>query len=337
MDLFTTRTAIWLDPGQELLARDVAARAGLQVVAAGTPHAGRNAPAPGALAETLGAERPLSDIRSTLADAGAALDVRCVLILSRDGVTAAELPALAAAQSRRVLVAGLEPAPGRLGDLAAAPRPALARPFDACRPLARFRGVPAIRHVRDTLAAFGPIGSALVRCEGSGAEGSLGSRVMDALDLLHDLLGEPESVYAAATAPGEAGHESDLSRWTGDASLTARYADGAVAGVFASERGAWGREATLVGEGGVLRLTEGAFEWRGPGGDVRDSWTAPAHEAGAAAAIAASVMRMLDPHAPVEPPIDGESILAAAHAAVLSARTRSAESPATMRRMIRAE
>ena len=385
------RIAIWLDDGQELLARAILAGAGLDLAAAGSP-AGPD------VAARLGAPQPLPDLRSTLADAGAGLDVHGVLVLSAQSIGAGELGALAAATSRRVLVASLEPVPSRLDDLTSASwlgKVQTQRPIDACRPLARFRRSPAMRNALDMLEAFGPIRAAWLRCEATPAHGSLGARLIDGLDVLHDLLGPAETVHAAATAIDPDRHADDLADITGDIIATLTHAGaaaqpGVVACVQATSRASgWRREAVLLGEAGVVRLDEGSFVWTDPAGKVRDEWRAMSrvtsdasnaasapytsgyrdaarvHDArgqstlfeaaasassdaasndatptpqspkfdAAAEAIAESLRRFLDPHAAAEPPSNAEHVLAAAHAAILSARTRNTESPATIRRL----
>ncbi|MCA9289418.1 MAG: hypothetical protein KDA05_12570 [Phycisphaerales bacterium] len=376
------RLAVWLDDGQEPLARAIVAAAGVEIAAAGSP-AGPD------VAARLGAPQPLPDLRSTLADAGAGLDVQGVLVLSPQSIGVGELGALAAATSRRVLVASLEPVPSRLDDLTSASwlgKVQTQRPIDACRPLARFRRSPAMRNALDMLEAFGPIRAAWLRCEGTPAHGSLGARLIDGLDLLHDLLGPAETVHAAATAIDPDRPADDLAAITGEIVATLTHAgatrqQGVVACVQATSRASgWRREAVLLGEAGVVRLNEGSFVWTDPAGKVRDEWratgrgtpnaaivpnapgesesprakhargesslfeaadpasndAAPSPRAAppdATDAIAESLRRLLDPHAAAEPPSNAEHVLAAAHAAILSARTRNTESPATIRRL----
>lgn len=335
--------AAWIDPGQADLARAVADAAGLTLAAAGGPGAGRSAPA----AEALGAPHTLPDLRSTLAEAGAGLDVRAVLILSREALAGPDIPALLAAHARRVVVAHLEPSPSRLDDLIEGGwlgRPDAIRPLDALRPLARLRASSTMRHARDMLTSFGPIRSAWIRGESRAAAGSLGARLIDALDLLHELLGQADGLHAATSELDPSRPTEDLSALSGEACVTLSYAAGPVASITATDRaGHWTREATLLGPEGLVRLSDGAFTWHAPDGALRDEWREPKAAAAArarfpaAAALAESITRLLDPHAPTEPPLDSEAILAAAHAAILSTRTRGTESPATFRRMMASE
>lgn len=350
------RTAIWLDAGQVGLARAVALRAGLDVVAAGGPEAGRS----GMLASGLGGARPLGDLRSALAEAGAGLDVRCVLLLSRQGLGAPEVPGLLAAHGRRVVVASIEPVPGGLDGLTDGVwlgRSGTQRAIDAARPLARLRSAAAMHNARDMLAAFGAIRSVWVRCVGRASEGSLGARIVDGLHVLQDLLGDPEGVCAvSAGEPGGATEANELGALGGEVCATLTYANGCVGVALASDRSdRWEREVVLLGEGGIVRLNDTSFSWHLADGSRRDEWrsnrtgggraadeaAAPlftdSAEAAGADAIAASVARLLDPHAGVEPHVDAEVVLATAHAALLSARTRGTESPETIRRMMSRE
>lgn len=341
-DLFSeaqprTPVAVWLDPDQAALAREIAQLAGLSIIACGGPDAGR-------AREAAPDARPLSDLRTAVAEAGAGLPVRCVLALSRQGLGQEHAPSVAACAARRIPVLSLEPAPARLDALAEGgwlARPGPPRPIDAVRPLARFRAGPSMRHARDMLAAFGPIRAAWVRAEGTPAAGSLGSRLADVLDLLNDLLGEPDSIHAAATELDTSRPEDDLSALSAEVTATLRYRSGAAASVAASDRSSrWLREATIFGPEGVVRIADERFTWHDPAGLLRDEWRtgdARSDASPQAAAAAESIERALDPHTPAEPPSDPERILAAAHAAVLSARTRSAESPQTILRLFSRE
>ncbi len=331
--------AVWLDANQLALSRAIAQRAGLAIVALGGPAAERGR----ATSAGLGAERTLDDLRSTLADAGGGLAVACVLVLSRQGIGSDDLTALATAHTRRVVVAGIEPVPGRLEELTSGAwqgRPGLPRAIERGAALGRFRAGTAMRNAREMLAAFGAIRSAWVRCQATPCDGSLGARLVDGLDLLQDLLGEPEGVVAAATHL-HAAQGADLTTLSGELCITLTYPDGAVASVLATDRShAWRRDLTLLGEAGVVRMNDDSFAWNHADGSLRDEWRSPdprppdLFESASAEELARSLTRLLNPHAGNEPPGDFEGVLATAHAALLSARTRSVESPGTIRRMM---
>lgn len=317
--------ALWLDGGQGGLASGIARHGNLSYVGVGG-EAGRD--------DVVGV-RAIGDLRSAIADSGAGLAVRCVVVLSKSGIGSQELGALAAAQSRRVVVCGLEPAPARLDELIDGTwlgRPGTARAIERYHPLARLRTGAAMRQARDTLASFGPIRTAWVRCEGIPAHGSLGARLVDGLDVLHDLMGEPESVVAIASG-GEPG--DDLSALTGELSVTLMYGDGRSASVLATSRAArWRREVDVLGEAGAVSLGDDGFAWQGVDGEVRDEWSRASAEDVAARVMGESVARLLDPHAASEGVFDAEGVLATAHAALLSARTRSVELVGAIRRMM---
>ncbi len=326
-----TPAAVWLDAGQGALAAGIARHAGLSYVAAGGPEGKAGAAIGG-----VGAERRLADLRSAIADSGAGLWVRCVVVLSRVGVGSDDLAALASAHGRRVVVCGIEPAPSRLDELTSGQwlgRPGAARAIDRYQRLARLRTGAPMGQARDMLAAFGAVRSAWVRCEGSASEGSLGARLVDGLDVLHDVMGEPEGVIAAASGLDPAG-DGDLSLLRGEMCVTLMYGDGRTASVLATDGAAeWRREVELFGEAGVVRLEEDGFVWRGVDGAVRDEW-ARLGGSGGAERMGESIARLLDPHAGVEAAFDAEGVLATAHAALLSARTRSVEMVGAIRRMM---
>ena len=113
------------------------------------------------------------------------------------------------------------------------------------------------------------------------------------------------------------------------------------ASIIASDQGGrWNRTTTLVGPKGRLRIFDDGFEWIGPDGAKVDQSRRATRKRGsdpdvphAVAAIADSLSRMLDAGAPDPGPSDHAAILAAGQAALLSARTGQAESPATIKRM----
>jgi len=201
---------------------------------------------------------------------------------------------------------------------------------------------PLLRHaalaaaLRDALANFGSVQTALVAARDDGSLGSLGARLADALDLLGELFGEPESVDASVASPrGASGVRAalpdDLSLLRGSLTAHLRFETGASAVLSLSDQaGRWFRGLTLAGEGGLIRFDDHGFEWIGPDGVVIEQTDAPKGEP------RERLARFLSDGAFEAPPPTPEQrarTLASGGACVLSARTGQPESPATVRRM----
>jgi len=403
------RTAfVWADPVQASWLRSAMDRAGIAIIGAGSPEAGRGPE----LIAALGGDRdsvPLSDdLRSVLTSASTDL----VLIAApgdfaggqrQGGMDREDAAALAACRSRGVVVATLEPMPcsalqlgitldPALGEHAAvnagaevigAPvgagvmlgqgAPVRAAESREVAPRARHaadsgggwaRMVPLLRHCRamreaaDVLEQFGHVRTVAMECWCGAGQGTLGSRIVDALDCVIALFGVPEQVHASYVWPvrGRALHPAagdTLRGLSGDLTANLRFADGRTASVAISDRAArWSRAVTLIGEGGRLHITDdgaagtgtgtGGFTWLSADGATVDT-SRPARRKRSAEeradeamvdAVAEQLSRMLDSRLPAPPPTDAAGVLGAAGAALLSARTGEAESPQTILRMV---
>lgn len=236
------------------------------------------------------------------------------------------------------------------------------RAFDAGGGWARV--VPLLRHGRamrdaaDLFEHLGPVRSAVFEGWGGAGQGSLGARLFDAMDTLVWLMGAPEQVDAAyiwpvRTRPVHATTGETLRGLQGDLTANLRFADGRAASVALSDcAGRWGRSVTLIGEGGRLRVFDdagtgggggggGGFVWFSADGQTVDASRPVRRRRGQeerpdeafVEAVAEQVSRLLDPRVPPPSPTDYAAVLAAAGAALLSARTGEAESPRTILRM----
>ena len=273
----TIPATLWLNTAQHALARAIVLRAGLKVVALGSPEQGQA----GKLAEDFGA-KPLDDLRNAIASAEPGL-----LLIAAPGDFASdpntaqqEAQTLRAARERGVKLATLEPLPASLLQLAAvsakAASPVALGPesgaeseelrtslgeWAAMAPLSRLTSAAQEAIEAITGGTFGPVRSATISCLGSPAEGSLGARLVDAMDLVLALLGEPETIDAAFTAsdaarnlhplPGES-----LRGLHGDMTANLRFGGGRAACVYCSSHaGRYDLAATLIGPGGCLHLS----------------------------------------------------------------------------------
>jgi predicted dehydrogenase len=334
---------IWATPRQVPLARSVINAVGLELVAAGSPLRAQS----GAVASEL--ECPAADdLRAVLAGS----DADVVLLLSAGVFGAGGAPedarAIAAAATRGVRVLSLEPLPSDALDLE--PGGWLGGTGDP-GPAAwvRFIGLPRLtpvfREAAETLAAFGPVRSVLVEHWSAPQHASLAARLVGAIDLVHWLLAETESIDAVFVPSGLAGgprvSEPALRELDGDLNAMLRTVDGRSALIAVSNAASrWNLNVTLLGEHGRLRFFDDGFEWLGPDGAKRDDHRGPGRARGepapdhALAVITNSVSRILDERLPDPGPLNVASVLPVAHAAALSARTRHAENPAMIRRMM---
>lgn len=357
----THTAAVWLNPDQLELVQAVAQLAGLTIVAAGTSQAGRS----GEMAQALGGE-PLTDLRNAIAST----KVDLVLLAAADRFgeqrPAEDADVLRQAAQRGAAVATLEPLPAALVELVAGAQGAdietIRGAGSAVARWARFvplsRGTRALRDAHDIIAQFGTVRAASIECLGAPAHGTLGARLLDAMDLALTVVGEPETIDAAflGAHAGQAVHTlpgETLRGLHGDLTAHLRFADGRACSILASNQaGRWERVITLIGSGGRLRIYNDGFEWIGIGGEkldqsrtrraTRDAFKPPTPKAaeidapsGCAAAIAEQVATLLrtGPSDTSTGVLDLSRVLALGQAALLSARTGEGESPGTILRM----
>ncbi|MBK7405504.1 MAG: hypothetical protein IPJ41_12955 [Phycisphaerales bacterium] len=337
------RIVVWCDEDRAEFVRGIARAADLSVVGAGCETKGRSA----GLASVFGCP-PVDDLRSALTEG----DCDLVLIASAGGFGGASSPGDAAgvltARQRGVRVVTLEPVPASALELSGAWSSVGAggvRAVDAARFVPLARTSRSFRDASEVLEMFGRARTLVVEALCRPEEGSLGARLFSAVEVLVWLMGEPESVDAAFAAPkrgllvplpGESLRDAH-----GDVTANFRFADGRAAALVASDQsGRWSRSTTLLGDGGRLRVFDDGFEWVSAAGERVDSARqtkrrGETHEVPRSVeALAESITRLLDPAIPEEGPLDHRTVLAVCQAALLSARTGSAESPSTIRRMM---
>lgn len=330
---------MWLRPDQVAAARALAEAAHIDVVAAGSPARGQSP----RIATELACESR-DDLRAAVAECATDL---CLIMDPGDfGREPSDLRALQAAAQRRVRIGCLEPIPASALELTAA-QAALGE-TTAAHDLARFIPLPRAgkvwRDCAEVLESFGPVRTASIGCFGGAAsgDGSLGAQLFAALDWVHALMGEPETIDASFGSPSHADglHTlpgESLRGLSGDLTANLRYSGGRTACIAVSDQaGRFNRVATLLGKGGRLRAFDDGFEWLSPAGEKIDEQrqskrgisTDHGHNA-----LVDAVKRLLDPGATDKPPTNLESVLAMAQATLLSARTGQSESPETIKRM----
>jgi len=341
-------TLVWLRPAQASLVSAVAGRAGLRIVAAGSPPTGgRGGETP--VLEGLDEAERFSDLRQALTSSDAAF-VLIAAPLSAGAVgdpVEEERELLGLLRSKERAAATLEPLPG-----AASRAPAdgaTAGGLPAIVPL--LRDAPVMRAAMEAFEPFGPARTLTISMRSGAGHGSLAARLVDAALLVQTMLGEPESIDASVVTPVSASgvHEApptSLARLHGDLTANIRFAGARAASLSLSDRaGRWFRGLTLIGEKGCLRLDESGFDLTDPDGAVVDSTKvegtkrpkgeAESVDGAAAGAIAEAVVRLLDARAQAAAPVDLAGVLAIGEAALLSARTGQGESPSTILRMAR--
>lgn len=325
--------AAWVAPEQIGLVQAAAKAAQVSIVAAGSPVKGQT----GSAAERLGG-RPTDDLRAMLATVDASLILIAAPALFGSSASTDDSAAVRSAHARGVRIVAMEPIPAAAMDLTGGGWTETgegARAVDVVRFAPLARDSASFRGAADVLAQFGHVRSVLVECWCSAAEGSLGARVYDGMHLIHSLLGEPETVDASYAEPGQgkglhALPGESLRGLAGDLTANLRFGDGRAAALAASDRaGRWGRMATLIGPAGRLWIGDAGFGWIDPDGRIVDESTFAG--ADSAAALGDRLARILD--APDTGPVDHGTILAMGQAALLSARTAQAESPATIKHM----
>lgn len=339
------RVAVWAQPNQIELVRQIALGAGLEVACAGSPAKGQS----GAVASALGVET-LADLRSALAEKIADL---VLIAASGDFGADADRPdaaLLQAASARACPVISLEPLPP--SSILLARGEWLGPGHAASRPVDMYRWCPAARHSHgwrqapDAMESFGRVHTMSVESLGSAADGTLGARLIGGIEIVCATLGIPESVDAAyvgvpvgnGNAPVHALPGETLRDLQGSITANLRFADGRAASLLASNiAGPWLRSAVMLGEGGSLRISDDGLEWHKPDGTLQEKsrpkverpWTAPAHEV-----MADAVARAIDSAAAgTRWGGDHAMMLVIAQTALLSARTGQTESVETIRHM----
>lgn len=329
------RTIVWASPGRAGFVREVAELAGLSLVGAGSPEAART----GAVSQELGVA-PCADLRTALTQGR----VELVLIASAGDFGAVQdrddAKYVLEAQKRGVRVLTLEPVPASAQEMTDARWDGT--PVSAAEAV---RFVPVARATRafsaalDALEHFGAVRSMGVESVCRSDHGSLGARLLGAIDLVQMLLGLPETVDAGVVSPAQPKGYADqgldtLRGMTGDACATMRFADGRLASLFCSDQGGdWIRRVVLHGEGGRIEAGEGVCRWIRPDGSVEEDVRSERRPS-AAEVIAESIDTLLSPRQAM-PPGRVAQTLSIAQAALLSMRTGQPESPESAMRMLR--
>lgn len=361
----------WLDITQVGLVRGIAASAGLSLIGAGSPDGARTGEvAHGLGCEPIADLRAALALLAKPGEPDESAPRPLVLLASPHGFGAdpggADAQLLAECAPRGVRFATLEPIPASLLELPGAGVETAAAgtghgpaartgSMELARFLPLFSASAPARDAAELLADFGPPRVMHFESMSRPGEGSLGARLYDAMNTVLAFFGEPEQVDAAYVPPIALGSGTlriappeTLRDLHGRMTANMRYSDGrAVCLLLSDDSPRWTTTLTLLADsgtpdrGGCLRVSDSGLEWTSADGSIVESSRLRDRRkpdngntgAGAAAAIAAQIQALLNDRGHATPPVDVTRVLSLTGAALLSARTGEAESPATILRM----
>ena len=293
----------------------------------------------GAVAGVLGV--PVADdLRQLLLDS----TVEAVVLASAPDfggdAGAADLKAIAQAKARGARVICLEPVPASVLEWSSGGwgRAELAHAADAMWMAPLVRRTRAFTEAREVLASLGAPRTISVECLAGLETSSLASRLADAIDVVMALMGEPETIDAAAREPAPIRDASKPARSLrdvrGDVTAVLRFADGRCASILASDSGArWARAVTVLADGGRVRMSDEGFTCYSATGKLLDRHRLPKKRGNPAVFAHAEALHDLLARPGVEVgPTKMEPILTIAQAVLLSLRSGQAESVSSVRR-----
>jgi len=306
---------VWCSAEQAPLVRETAATAGLTVVAIGSERISEATE----LAAQFNARRvddPRQFSQATEAD---------LLWLAAGDSLNAEMPGGMDVLDRPIVT--LQPPLGSLTDASNPPE----CPTAVFVPL--MRRSPGFEAAAQVLPQFGPVLCVNVFLRSGPGQGTLASRLFDAMDVVNTLCGAPETINAALAGPLAEVPER-LSVLCGHMTLNLRFKANRCGCVALSDRaGTWFRGVTVLGDHGHLRISDTGFEWIGVDGTLIDRHAEPA-SSGLPALIAGQLKHLLVEHPPSDPPMDHVALMALFEAARLSCLTGQDESPAKLIHMM---
>ncbi len=257
-------------------------------------------------------------------------DLRTVLTAECDVIWIAAPRALDA-DTRSILrqvqkpVATSAPPPGALTELIQEPDGGMPAQF-----IPLLRGGPTWATVESALENFGGIQCIHVSTTAGDYQTSVNALLLDAVDMVTHLIGEPDEVWASHAGPhpvsadptaGISGHVAAAMRFGTTQAASVSVSDGG---------GSWIRRAVLLGEGGRIIVTDSGVSWTDPAGDTNEP--PPTEEGTTAGALAAWHLQRMAEGRPIP-----RTTLAAAvvmETARLSCLTRQVEDPQQVHNMI---
>lgn len=303
--------AIWVDAMHAGVARQVLDLMGSAVapVAVG----GRCAAEVGVLAKHLDCPT-FDDLRKMLVEHPGAQVLFAAATEAGDG----ELLEGPGAQGR---VASLEPVEAR-GAAKATPRSG-----PAVLLLPSFLRSPGWVKAADPLEAIGPAQSAALLSVNRAGECSLLAMLFDAWQFVVAAAGVPEGIDATL-APLPARPPQTLSQLGGSLTAHARLSDGRGIVLQVSDRGpAWRRELQVIGDKGMLRASDLAYELTDAQGTTIDQYQAAQRHLSYADLVADQWRNVLAGRNVTATAPEAREVVACCQACLLSMRTRTGENP----------
>lgn len=345
------RAIVWLDPAQIDFVSEVADAARIEVIAAGSPARGQaNTVAAALRAKTV------DDLRNALS---AGVDDESLVWIAASGAFGsdpADVRALQAAAARGVKLISSEPLPASVEQLAMREWSDVAATVFADTgggiPLTpRTRATDAWTEAWQSLLAVQPdidpiAGAArfaIIDTACRSGHGTLGALLVNAIDVVVGLMGEPESVsasyvpevWSAARTAGVRVAPESLAGLRGDLALILDFPDGRAASIAASDRAPSSVfRAVLHTIHGRIDLDDDGFVWRASASPTQtDVHRTPEAARGVGPRqVAADIRRTLAPA--IVPPLDSRLVLSVAQAALLSARTHGPARPGVFLSML---
>jgi hypothetical protein len=265
---------VWCRRDQARFLEAVCERLGLVVDRVGFPGAsGATTPAEASGPTPFPEAARVTDLRHAVASGPA----RAVLVAHAwadegSGLSLLDDPSFVKlARERGTPIIASEPTPGALEHLSA---------IEGAERDERTRLLPVLAEarlfgdVKELLPHLGALRTAVFTARSAPVHGTLGARLFDAMATLGAILGMPDRIDCAVTAPamagaaGGAGASVGLRRLDGHATAHLRYPGGHSAAVAVSNQaGPWFRGLTLLGDAATLRLSDGALELLSPTGE----------------------------------------------------------------------
>ncbi|MEN0020409.1 MAG: hypothetical protein AAF747_05955 [Planctomycetota bacterium] len=340
----TPTAVLWLQPEHTDIARALIVADIVSVIAAGSPDATNTA----TVASSLDVP-PATDLRDTLNTHNPAV----LLMLAADDFgsdpSGSDTSLLSTACKSGTKILSIEPLPASAVEYSSSGWKKLR---DACpdtpMPLqvGRFQNGGAWKQSAEARQLFGELGAVAIEVSGPRIAGTAGARLADAIDIATAMLGEPESVTAAAIAPASpAGIRplpgDSLRNIQGEITAHLRFAEGRSANIVVSDHAQQPmRRLSAFGPNGKLTLVEDAttssMHWLQNENTPADESRFQRNPTSIAAAtfIVEDLARLIKTSQPKLPITDPYLVLTIAQACLLSMRTGQSESPATVRRML---
>jgi hypothetical protein len=251
--------------------------------------------------------------------------------MMREALRRSDLTPVAAGSARQADAAELakagravvttEPHFGALADLAASPELGLAMTF-----VPLMRRSPGFRAATDSLPQFGEVQCVNIFFRCGPGQGTLYARLFDAMEVLHSLCGQPETINAAASGPLPDVPDS-LAAMQGHMTINMRFKPNRCACIALSDSaGSWFRGVTVLGEGGCLRISDDGFEWIGQDGRLIDQHREE-DPLSPGELIGMQIARLREDLDQSDPPINALTLVSLCEAARLSCLTGQDEAP----------